>query len=180
MYNRSTIIQRKKQLACGHYDYNFSKNRCRSCATVENTLKRMAKAQDEEQVTRIPARQDNKPASGELERWFQERRREMKGVCLHCGGKTCRDDDQWFRASLAHILPKAYFPSVSTHPLNWIELCFWGNSCHTNMDNKVLDMTEMACWDTIVTRFQAMYPSIAPKERRRIPEILMQYIEIDL
>lgn len=47
------------------------------------------------------------------------------------------------------------------------------------MDNKMLDLTEMSCWDDIVTKFCAIYPSIAPKERRRIPEILLQYVEVE-
>jgi hypothetical protein len=112
--------------------------------------------------------------------WFEDRRKEMTGVCLHCGGRTCRDDDKLFKHSIAHILPKAVFESVAHHPANWVELCFFGDSCHTNMDNGVLDMTDMNCWDAIVTRFQEMYPYIAQKERKHIPEILRQYIEIDL
>jgi len=37
----STIISKKKRLGCGHFDYNFSKNRCKQCATIESTQKRM-------------------------------------------------------------------------------------------------------------------------------------------
>jgi hypothetical protein len=110
--------------------------------------------------------------------WFEDRRKEMKGTCAHCGGKSCTDD-KFFKHSIAHILPKALFNSVAHHPSNWIELCFFGNSCHTNMDNGLLDMTEMNCWDAIVERFQEMYPYIDQKERKKIPETLKQYIEID-
>lgn len=39
----STIIPRKKQLSCGCFDYNFSKNRCKYHATIESTMKRMEK-----------------------------------------------------------------------------------------------------------------------------------------
>ena len=102
----------------------------------------------------------------------------MTGRCQNCMGKT-EMDGRHYKCSIAHILPKAYFPSVATHPLNWLELCFYGKSCHTNMDNKMLDLTEMSCWDDIVTKFCAIYPSIAPKERRRIPEILLQYVEVE-
>jgi hypothetical protein len=112
--------------------------------------------------------------------WFEERRTEMTGVCMHCHGKTCKDDDKLFKHSIAHILPKALFTSVAHHPLNWIELCFFGNSCHTNMDAKVLDMTDMNCWGIIVERFQAMYPYIDQKEKKKIPDVLKQYIETDL
>jgi hypothetical protein len=115
-----------------------------------------------------------------LDLWFDERRNDMDGKCHHCGGKSCKKDDKYFKFSIAHILPKAYFPSVATHPLNFIELCFWETNCHANMDNKVLDLTEMNCWDEIVEKFVAMYPFIDKKERRRIPQVLMNYIEIDI
>lgn len=116
---------------------------------------------------------------GELTRWFNERRKEMTGKCAHCGGLSCKDSTEYFKFSVCHILPKAYFPSVKTHPKNFIELCFWNNSCHSQMDNKILDLIDMNCFDEIVTKFVAMYPSIAPKERKRIPEILLQYLEVE-
>lgn len=115
---------------------------------------------------------------GELDRWFKERQKEMTGRCQNCSGKT-EAYTKHFKCSIGHILPKAYFPSVATHPSNWLELCFYGKSCHTNMDNKMLDLTEMSCWDEIVTKFCVMYPSIDKKEQRRIPEVLLQYIEVE-
>lgn len=132
-------------------------------------------------VRSLVSSEGNKEVKGsaELNRWFLDRRGEMTGQCANCQGKTCRDNDSEYKRSVAHILPKAYFPSISTHPLNFIELCFYGKSCHTNMDNKILDLTEMACWDEIVTKFCKMFPHIAKIERRRIPEILLQYIEVE-
>lgn len=41
MHN-STIISKKKLLKCGCYDYNFSKGRCKTHATIESTNKRVA------------------------------------------------------------------------------------------------------------------------------------------
>lgn len=131
-------------------------------------------AQEKEQKV---ARKD---LSTDKERWFQERRKEMTGKCSNCGKPSCKNSDEYFRFSIAHILQKAYVKSVATHESNWIELCFWGeNSCHSQMDNGMLDMTEMACWDQIVVKFQRMYPHIDPKEKRRIPDILKQYINTD-
>lgn len=119
-------------------------------------------------------------AGNDLDEWFQERRKEMKGFCANCGRRSSAQDELMYRFSIAHILPKAYFESIKTHPDNWIELCFWGEgSCHTNMDNLTVDMTEMACWDEIVVKFQKMYPSIAAKEKKRIPNLLFQYINTD-
>ena len=67
--------------------------------------------------------------------------------------------------------------SLATHPLNWIELCFYGNSCHQNFDNKMLDILDLNCLDTVIERVVAMYPSIDEKEKRRIPKVLLDYIE---
>lgn len=45
-YN-STIGIKKKQLRCGCYDYAFSKGRCKTHATIEDTEKRFAKEDTE-------------------------------------------------------------------------------------------------------------------------------------
>lgn len=117
--------------------------------------------------------------NAELTRWFTDRRAEMTGICLHCGGKSCKTSDQYFKFSIAHILPKNIFKSVKTHPLNWIELCFWSPSCHTNYDNKTLDIIDLNCFDTVIKRFVAMYPDISAKERKYIPDVLLQYLEVE-
>jgi len=114
-----------------------------------------------------------------LKRWFEDRRKEMTGRCLHCNDKSSKDSDKYFKFSIAHILPKRLFKSVATHPLNWIELCFWGNSCHTNFDNNTLDIIELNCFDTVIERFVAIYPAIDKSERKYIPDILLQYAEVE-
>jgi hypothetical protein len=112
--------------------------------------------------------------------WFKERRKLMTGICQHCGGKTCKDDDAKFHYSIAHVLPKAYFKSIATHHENWIELCYYGNSCHSNYDSHMIDLTELNCWSSVIDKFIAMYPSIDKSERRRIPNVLLQYINTEL
>ena len=161
-YN-STIITKRKHLKCGHYDFAFSKGRCKQCATIADTNKRVSKHEETE-------------GGAELTRWFNDRRKEMKGFCKHCGEKTQKNNDN-FKCSIAHILPKAYFPSVATNEHNWVELCFYNNSCHTNFDNHMIDIIELNCFDEVIEKFKKMYPSIDVKERRRIPSILLQYLE---
>lgn len=122
----------------------------------------------------------NVVSGAEMQRWFENRRKELTGRCANCGNKSCKDSDEFYRFSICHILPKAYFPSVKTHESNWIELCFWGEkSCHTNLDNRMLDLINMSCWETIVQRFVAMYPYIAENEKKRIPQVLLQYLEVE-
>jgi len=116
--------------------------------------------------------------TAELQRWFEDRHKEMKGSCQHCGGKTEKNRST-YKCSIAHILPKAYFKSVATHPDNWLELCFYKNSCHTNLDNYALDITDLSCFDEVIRKVVAIYPHIAPEERRRIPQVLLNYIETE-
>lgn len=119
-----------------------------------------------------------KDPSAEKERWFQDRRREMIGICRNCGKPSYKKSNEYFRHSIAHILAKrkSMFPSVATHPENWIELC---SDCHMNLDNCMIDLTDLACWDEVVVKFQKIYPSIAKEEKKRIPDILLQYINTD-
>ena len=89
------------------------------------------------------------------------------------------DNDIYWKFSIAHLLPKAYVKSVRTHPDNWLELCHFGNGCHNMYDTNMLDLMDMNCFDTVINKFVAMYPSIALQERRRIPNILLQYVETE-
>jgi hypothetical protein len=125
-------------------------------------------------------KEHSKGGGSELDRWFQARRKEMQGVCLHCGEKTTKHQDNWYKCSIAHLLPKRLFKSIATHPLNWIELCFWTNNCHARFDTFTLDIIELNCYDLVIERFVAMYPDIDPKERKYIPEQLRQYINTDI
>lgn len=112
--------------------------------------------------------------------WFKRQRKYMKGVCEHCGGKTERDNDKTFHFSIAHLLEKSKFKSVATHPENWIELCYYGNSCHTNFDNKMINLIDLNCFDSVIDKFVKIYPHIAADEKRRIPPILIEYMKNEI
>ena len=171
---------------CGAKDTDVVKLKkdlvCLKCNREIKAKQYAAKAREKTIVRSIYKAQDKQIAKDytELDIWFKECRKEMTGRCKHCGGHSCKHDDKYFKHSIAHILPKAYFPSVATHHDNWIELCFWNKSCHTQMDNKMLDLIDMNCFDEIITKFCKIYPSIAKEERRRIPSILLQYIETEI
>lgn len=150
-----------------------SKKNYRLNKVSPKTLERQAK-----QAEGIEEGKSLVAGDSDLKRWFEERRKELTGRCAHCGGRSCKDSDQYWKFSVAHILPKIIFKSVATHPLNYIELCFFNNSCHTNFDNKTLDIMDLNCFDLVIQRFVAIYPIIATKERRYIPDVLLQYVEV--
>lgn len=166
-YWNSNIKRKLKTCrSCGENKIIFSYGRCELCARRQDT-----KPIGTVSRTRPPKM---------MRSWFEEHRELMTGVCAHCGSPSCRDNDMLYRFSICHILPKSLFPSVADHPDNWIELCYWSPSCHDNFDNGTLDLIDMHCFDTIIERFLKMYPAIAPAERKRIPQILMQYVHIDI
>ncbi len=114
-----------------------------------------------------------------LDLWFEARRKEMKGRCCLCGGKSEKNNDATYRNSIHHILDKrpAMFPSVSCHEDNWLELCFYGNSCHTNIHNLTITwdlLRDSAEWQMIVEKFKKIYPHIHPDEHKNIPELLLK------
>lgn len=123
---------------------------------------------------------EEKEGTAELWDWFEDRRREMKGVCQNCLEPTSKKDDKYFHFCIAHILPKRFFPSLAKDLDNWLELCYFGKGCHPSLDNCVIDLTDLHCWDDVVEKFQRMYPRMAKEERKHIPETLRQYITVDL
>lgn len=108
--------------------------------------------------------------------WFLDRREEMVGVCQHCSQPSLKNSDRFFHHSVCHVLPKSYFKSVATHKRNFVELC---QDCHNGMDNCTIDLIDMNCFSEIVDKVVAMYPDIAPNERKKIPAILREYIKTD-
>lgn len=100
------------------------------------------------------------------EKWFKARRIELTGTCqCGCGMPSQKNDDLYFRHSIAHIFPKAIFPSIATHPLNCVERSFW-LGCHTNMDEQGLDKwPNMADFDDIREKFFILAPMLTDEER---------------
>lgn len=117
-----------------------------------------------------------------LEQWFQDRRMEMTGKCFFCGGKTEKWNDELFRASLHHLFEKNNnaFPSVKTHPDNCIEVCHYGNSCHSNLHNGTITwelLIDSAEWPVLLEKIRKIVPYILERERRRIPEVLRPFVK---
>lgn len=180
-YNSTIIPKNKKcKCGCGRSGRLWSKGMLKECYFRLNPPKPIAKFSKkiESELEGVQGESMQSKGSAELQRWFEDRHKELKGVCQHCGGRTEKGKSS-YKCSIAHILPKAYFKSVATHPENYLELCFYGKSCHTNLDNHMIDLIELNCFDEVIRKFVAMYPSIAPQERRRIPQILLDYLEVE-
>lgn len=115
-------------------------------------------------------------------RWFLSIRPRLTGVCQHCGGKTMAVDkeaDSKFHWSICHLFEKSHFPSIKTHDENYLELCYYSPSCHKNMDDKTLPLTQLNCFDEVVRKFCILYPLMTREEKRRVPSFLLQYLEVE-
>lgn len=144
----------------------------KSYSIPKKSVKRMAKEKE----------QYSNGSDNALDLWFEARRKEMTGKCVLCGGKTQKKDDATYRHSIHHLFDKrpAMFPSVACHEDNWLELCYYGNSCHTNIHNRKITwelLRDSAEWEIIVRKFKNIYPYIAENERKNIPEILLKELE---
>lgn len=104
-----------------------------------------------------------------MDLFFAANRKLMTGRCLFCNGNTMNSDDDKFHFSLAHLMPKAIFKSVATHPDILIELCFYGESCHTNFDNGIITwefIKDSKEWDVIKEKLLNVLPMVAIEERK--------------
>lgn len=110
----------------------------------------------------------------EMDLFFDAMRKKMSGRCLFCNQKSERDNDETYRNSIAHLLPKRQidkggFPSVGTNEDNWIELCFYNNACHTNFDNGMITwefLKDSKEWDIIKEKLLVILPLVAMEERK--------------
>jgi len=112
-----------------------------------------------------------------LDLWFEEMRQWLNGKCVFCGGRTTWKNEDMWRIAIAHLLPKSKFKSVAMHNDNWTELCW---DCHTNFDNKMLSLTDLNCFESVVQKFAILYPLMTREEKRRVPNVLLTYLDAEL
>lgn len=113
-----------------------------------------------------------------MDRWFDFVISIIKEnpYCWECGEIIL---PEYFRDAAAHILPKKKeygFPSVATHEENFLILGA-GCGCH-NKTHRWDTFQKMKVWPLAVERFKIIYPFIATKERKNLPQVLLQAIEI--
>jgi hypothetical protein len=134
-------IQQKPKTckSCGESKYIFSRGRCKFCATKEDS-KPLKNATEKSKEKRKEERKD-------FPKFFMDAIDKLKlnPVCQNCGGKiNANYEPSW---NIAHILLKAKFKSVSTHPDNYVFLCSSKdpntNYCHEAFDSDITNRPNM-------------------------------------
>lgn len=102
-YNSTIISKKKKCVSCGTTDYIFSKGKCKQCATVASTYKRMEKAMEPEE------RDELKDLIEDIDYWFSRYIRlkytNEKGKVRCYTGDTEMD---WQTSQCGHFIPRAH------------------------------------------------------------------------
>lgn len=115
-----------------------------------------------------------------LEAWFKmiELENTSPSINGYGGGCACWECSEWIplgyiRHATAHIISKVLFPSVSTHPNNFLILGA-GCGCHYKYDRSWEDASKMKVFKEAKKRFLTFADLISLEERRRIPEQFKQ------
>ncbi len=117
------------------------------------------------------ARDREAGTDGILDRWFEERRKELTGFCALCGGKSEKHNDETYRRSIHHLLEKRknMFPSLAVHPVNFLEVCFYGNSCHQNIHGGKITwelLFDSQEWRIIKPKLEVLLPMCTAEEKK--------------
>lgn len=112
----------------------------------------------------------------ELQKWYAAIMEKEEGRCWETGERINKDDKMGWHGSIAHVLPKSDYPSVSTHPLNYMILKMWGGT-HGQYDSSWENASKMKIWPYAVKIINILYPLLNREERARLSEIIVQEIK---
>ena len=107
-----------------------------------------------------------------LQKWYAEIMKKEEPICWETGHKINKNDKFAWQGSIAHVLSKKLFPSVATHPHNYLILEMYGGA-HGQYDSSWKNAQRMKVWKIALERFIMIEPDIALGERKYIPDCLM-------
>lgn len=100
----------------------------------------------------------------ELDKWFDMQRNlaiSSGGKCQNCGCSIMNDlqsQETWiWRRVLCHVIAKSKYPSISTHPLNCIFMCW---SDHASYDSTWSKARQMDIWGLAIKKAKKIVPLI--------------------
>lgn len=111
-----------------------------------------------------------------LEKWYDMIMDLEEGVCWETGDKINKKDRLGWHGSISHIFSKKLFPSVATHQLNYLILSMW-NGSHGTFDSSWERASKMKVWRIAVNRMIVIFPNMPQKEKRRIPDWVIELID---
>lgn len=115
--------------------------------------------------------------STNLQKWYEKIMQNEPGKCWETDVNINRMDKLGWHGSVAHILGKRDFPSVATHPQNYMILCMW-NGSHGNYDSSWERAATMKVWKYALNIIiNVLLPLLPPEEKRKLPDVILQEID---
>lgn len=110
----------------------------------------------------------------ELTIFFDEQSKILPATCENCGDKLPRHIPFLVRSAICHIVPKRFFKSVQTNPLN---VWFGCMKCHHDYDDRGWSFArQMKVWPLVVKRFLQFKDQIDVTEYKHLPDELKQHL----
>lgn len=112
----------------------------------------------------------------ELQQWYAAIMKKEEGKCWETGERIDKNDTFGWHGSIAHVLPKNDYPSVMTHPLNYMILKMWGGT-HGQYDSNWENASKMKVWPYAVKIINQLFPMLTKEEKAKLPDIIIQEID---
>lgn len=129
----STIINKKKKLSCGCFDYNFSKNRCKQHATIDSTNRRIEKFELEQESESVQNLVQDLDAIFSL--YVRIRDADVNGICKCI---TCSTKGHYSEFDAGHYIHRSDL-NTRWHPKNVRSQC---RTCNRVNDGMVAKFAE--------------------------------------
>lgn len=105
-----------------------------------------------------------------LTAFYEEQLNIMPDKCQECGELLFKSMSINPRTVIAHILPKAHYPSVEVNPDNVLYLCQLHHGRYDNQTQRFMNESKLA--PLIRQKVKLLTPLLTDKEKARLPEYL--------
>lgn len=177
-----STIERKKckcgcnkypTMSCFGYNYNCLPQELKEKAGTKKKVQIKNKNARVSAAYKIRKEQRKTDGTEERELWFIMKKHEMTGTCAEPGCKesTNKYHSVYYRWSICHIAPKAYCPSVATHPDNYVELC-WQH--HSEFDSSFEKAAKMGVFVEAKRKFNLFKHLMPNSELRKVNPYLLE------
>lgn len=113
----------------------------------------------------------------DLVKWYEKIMQNEPGKCWETNERINKQDKLGWHGSIAHILCKKNFPSVATHPQNYMILSMW-NGSHANYDSSWERAASMKVWPyALKIIITVLLPLLPSEEKRHLPDVVLQEID---
>jgi len=134
----------------------------------------MPKVSKKKQKIDREERADRNGEDTDQQKWYKLTISSCDRVCWNCNADLSRLSRDEMFSCVAHVLPKSIFPSVATHPDNYMILGRYCN-CHGQYDSSWENASKMPIFKEAIDRFVIMEPEVV--ERSKIPDVFINYIQ---